>query len=153
MIFILIGWVLFLFLRELKISKTIASIVTSFYLLNPFHYEMVWWISARKDLLAIFFLICSALFWLRFIKQGTFKNALFCYLFFCLSLMSKTTFVLFPYALFVCHHLRGDLKRYLSWLTLGELPLLAGACSRDGTTLRWVMYSFIICWIIEFPHH
>jgi hypothetical protein len=131
-IFILIGWVLFLFLRELKISKTIAIIVTSFYLLNPFHYEMVWWISARKDLLAVFFFICSALLWLRFVKQGAFKNALLCYLFFCLSLMSKTTFVLFPYALFVCHLLRGDLKKYLSWLTL------AGVTSFGwGMLQRW----------------
>lgn len=99
------------FLNQLIKNKVFSLFCASLWLLNPFHFEMVWWISARKDLLALFFFSWSAVFWMRFQKEAKIYPGVFSLLFFLLSLLSKTTFLLVPPVLLLTKLLQKTFDR------------------------------------------
>lgn len=99
LLFLGTGIGIYFILCFLGLGTNYALGATSLWLINPFHYEMVWWISARKDLLALLFFTWSTVFWLVFDKTKKKSWGLLSLFLFLISLLSKATFVLVPFVL------------------------------------------------------
>lgn len=62
------------FIYQIINNFQIASLLTLFWGLNPFHNETIFWISARKDLVfLVFFIISANLFFLDYKSQHKYK--------------------------------------------------------------------------------
>ena len=96
LIFYATCFLLFCCLSALGAKAEIALSVAIFWLLHPVHSEMLIWISARKDLLAIFFAAGSTLLFIRGIQKSSvlfFGLALVV----CIaSILSKSSFTALP---------------------------------------------------------
>ncbi|MFM8270156.1 MAG: hypothetical protein ACKN9V_08210 [Pseudomonadota bacterium] len=92
---------LFSILRFLNTTKSLSLALVILWILNPYHYETVAWISARKDVLAMNYFIWSAVAWLKFEKTTKRQWGLLSLVLFICSLLSKTSFILCPFALLV----------------------------------------------------
>jgi hypothetical protein len=90
---------LFLLFVELELSIYWSLFLSSFWLLSPYHAETFLWISARKDVLAIFFAISSCLFGVKFWKSSKVHQGILSIFFFLCCLLSKASFGLLPAAL------------------------------------------------------
>lgn len=87
--------------------------------LHPMHAESVAWISGRKDLLYVGFLLVSWLAWWRSKSAGGSKQLLWVIvslLAFTLSLLSKAQAVVFPILLLLSDHWHGKLHQRKLWL-------------------------------------
>jgi protein O-mannosyl-transferase len=91
---------LFIFILKLFKNKMIAVIVAALFALHPIHVESVAWISERKDVLYVFFLLWASLFYVKHISVGSNRKYLLFSLFaFLLALLSKSAAVIFPFIL------------------------------------------------------
>lgn len=109
-----------LFIR-LRIPILISHILTCLWLVNPFHYEMIAWISARKDIMAMFFMIWSAVFWIQYTRKETHFWGVSSLIFFICSLLSKTTFVFVPFAAAFYYFAKKELKNKTLYLVTAIL--------------------------------
>jgi hypothetical protein len=105
-----LGSVLFLFesLKKLKIKENIAFFSMLIVLWNPFFNESYLWITARKDILAVFFMTASVYFFLKAMEVRRNKFFYFSLMFYAFSLLSKATFVLLPLTFLVLFHLKKN---------------------------------------------
>lgn len=93
--FWLVGSCYFLYriLFQVSDSRIAASLIAASWLLHPMHFESLQWISARKDLMAWFFMLAAVFYFLEAYKEK--KEAgwkvVFLYL---LCIYSKATFIL-----------------------------------------------------------
>lgn len=81
---------------ELGVNLLLSLSLCTLWVLHPYHAETILWLSARKDVLSIFFGIWTCYF---FVKGLTIHKKIFpilTFLFFSLSLFSKATFALLP---------------------------------------------------------
>ena len=104
------GSVFFIFeiLKKIKIQENFAFYSMLLVLWNPFFNESYLWISARKDVLAVFFMSMSAFLFLKGMESRRNKFFIFSLILFFLSLLSKATFVLLPLAFLVLFHLHKN---------------------------------------------
>jgi hypothetical protein len=99
--------ILFYLLIQLQVDAILAALVSVFWLLHPLHLEMIDWISARKDLLALTFTLLSTLLFVIGVKKENSKKSraaiwyLLAVLSFSLGLLSKVSFALLPFAALV----------------------------------------------------
>ncbi|MBX7137312.1 MAG: tetratricopeptide repeat protein [Oligoflexia bacterium] len=97
--------------------------------LHPMRMESVAWVTERKDVLSMFFMLLTLIgyaIYARRASRGAFAFSLFFYL---LALLSKPSATVVPCALLLLDY--WPLGRRISWKTVGEkLPyaLLAGVC-------------------------
>lgn len=131
-LFLGIGLAINIFLNYLTRNRFSSLFFAFLWLLNPFHFEMVWWISARKDLLALFFFSWSAILWIRFQKEDKNWLGFFSLTLFILSLLSKTTFLLVPVALLFMRLIKGNFDRKIIPLALGAI-----ICALWGSIQNW----------------
>ena len=85
------------------IERKIVSLGILLFLLHPVNVESVAWISARKDVLYLFFLLLSFFFYIHYHRDGKtflYPLSLLCALF---SLFSKVSGLLFPPILILYH--------------------------------------------------
>jgi hypothetical protein len=93
-LFIAINSLLFLTLTRLGFTRAIAFALTLAFTSHPIHVEMVAWLAARKDLLALIFGLLSTL---AFVSGSKNKILLLCALvFYIFSLFSKASFISLP---------------------------------------------------------
>lgn len=106
------GSVFFVFeiLKKLKINERLAFYSVLLVLWNPFFNESYLWISARKDVLAVLFMSASVFSFLKAIESKKNWFFLFSLILYFFSLLSKATFVLFPFAFFVLFHFKQKRK-------------------------------------------
>lgn len=106
-----------LFIR-LNSSLLVAGIVSLLFGLHPMHVESVAWISARKDVLYVFFYLLSVLGYLRFRSNQHQKKIIWLsisILFFICSILSKSIAFTLPAVLILIDFLldgRLELKRF-----------------------------------------
>ncbi len=75
----------------------LAAIAALLFAIHPMHVESVSWISERKDVLYTFFFLLSAVTYLYYLKkERKFKFIIYCFICFCLSLLSKSMAVTLP---------------------------------------------------------
>ncbi len=121
--------VILLFLLVFRIFGALGSAFASALLFSlfPTHFESVAWISGRTDLLALFFLLVSAHFFLSFLKKGSSSRTLLSALFFFLALLSKETVIL-SFFIFAClfwfYGRRRGRREWLSFVLGFALVLL-----------------------------
>jgi protein O-mannosyl-transferase len=101
---ILVFFFIFLLMRRNLLMAAIAALLFG---IHPMHVESVTWISERKDVLYLFFLLAGLITYLRYI--GTKKTGwyIFTLLLFILSCLSKGMAVIFPVILLLIDYLRG----------------------------------------------
>jgi len=119
-----IGIVLFLFVFIFKLLKNskAALFITLFYAIHPFNVESVVWISERKNLLFMFFLLPSLIYYMRYIEESKWKYIGISCFFFLLSLLSKSQGLPLVGILFIVDFIK---QRSLSKnLILEKLPYL-----------------------------
>ena len=123
------------------ISKNdkIALIMALLHAIHPMHVESVAWIAERKDLLYSFFFLLSIIMYCKYLLEGSFiktdsidqkkdKKKQFVYLiysfiFFLLSLLSKSAAVILPPALILIDYLNK--RKITAGLILEKLPFFA----------------------------
>lgn len=90
---------LYLTMRELRVVEKRAVLLALIWAMHFYHSEMLMWISARKDLLAIFFILIASYLFVSGFRQNKTMRMCGCILFFWMSLLSKASFALLPFAL------------------------------------------------------
>ncbi len=85
-----------LILIELGVGFQFALITVGLWAIHPYHGEMVMWLSARKDVLALSTGIASAYFFILTSKGNSLKDALLSGCIFILSILSKSSLGLLP---------------------------------------------------------
>lgn len=111
----------FFFTFRLSGRREIASIVALLFGIHPMHVESVAWITERKDVVYAFFYLLSLITYVRFVKKEGNKYYWIAFLFFLLSLLSKTTALTLPLILLLLDFYLG---RKLNLRTVAEkLPM------------------------------
>ncbi len=82
-----------------KRNLTIAAIVSLFFGIHPMHVESVTWISERKDVLYVFFLLSGLVAYLRYRQSQKIGWYVLSLILFILSCLSKGMAVVFPVVL------------------------------------------------------
>lgn len=107
-----------------------AGLIALLFGVHPMHVESVAWISARKDVLYVAFLLASLVYWLLYAQDTTNKDSKkFSLISFGLSMLCKPMAVVLPLVLLLIDY---RVKRPLSWHLLKEkwiffvLSLLGG---------------------------
>lgn len=124
----LINIILVFFLVKMLIRKGslwVPFMVALFFAIHPMHVESVAWISERKDMLYTLFFLLGLIFYLKYlrVKKGKLKPFILLFVFFVLSLLSKSSAVVFPVLLFAFDWFE---RRKWSWMiVLEKIPLLA----------------------------
>ena len=98
----------FLFIYKISGKKIyVAALVALIFGLHPMHVESVAWVSERKDVLyTLFFLLALLQYW-QYLETGKKANAVYCFLFFILSLLSKPAAVILPVVLLLLDYWKG----------------------------------------------
>jgi hypothetical protein len=113
---------LFLLLNQISQKYLVNSLVTSAWLLHPFHQESLHWISARKDLMSWFFMLASSLVFIKLIQKPRVKFLFSICILFLLGLLSKAGFLAVPFAVLawlLFEKYRNDKRHHaLVWTTV-----------------------------------
>jgi len=87
---------LFFLLKGMTGSLWKSAFVAAFFAWHPFQVETVAWVSARRDLLAVFFGFLAMHFYVRSVKDSSPWPILWLNVFFAFSLMSKPVLLFLP---------------------------------------------------------
>jgi len=130
--------------------------VAALFAIHPLHVESVAWITARKDVLFVFFWLLATLVYLRFVKSPRWTTYFGVLMLFACSMMSKMTAVTFPFALLLLDYwplrraelTRQDLRKW-GWLVLEKVPfliigVLAGYGSSRFLTTHLQLHSYYV---------
>lgn len=89
----LVFWLTFLLSRR---RLTVAFFAALFFGIHPMHVESVAWVSERKDVLYVFFLLAGAISYWRYLEKRTLAWLGLTFALFLLSCLSKGQAVVFP---------------------------------------------------------
>ncbi len=108
----------FLFIYKISGKKPyVAAFAAIIFGVHPMHVESVAWVSERKDVLyALFFLLALLQYW-SFLETGKRVKAIFCFIFFILSLLSKPAAIILPFVLLLLDYWYG---RAVNWKVIAE---------------------------------
>lgn len=87
---------LFFFISSLLKNKKVALFSCLLFVVHPMHVENISWLSSRKDLVYAFFFILGLIQYLKYRRSNNKYHLLITYLWFLLSLFSKSNAVVFP---------------------------------------------------------
>jgi tetratricopeptide (TPR) repeat protein len=145
---------LFLILEKMTGALWRSAITAALFALHPLHVESVAWISERKDVLSIFFWMCTLMAYLWYVKGRSIQRYLIVVILYILGLLSKPMLVTLPFLLLVLDF--WPLKRFkirettdssnpqekqyvllpqVLLLCLEKLPLLIIAVISSGMTI------------------
>jgi protein O-mannosyl-transferase len=91
--------ILFLFLRKITGYTTRSFFVAALFALHPLHVESVAWITERKDVLSIFFMMAALLMYAKYVERLTLGRYIPVIILFSLGIMAKPMIITFPYIL------------------------------------------------------
>lgn len=98
----------FVFVYKLCDQKAdIALFVTLFFGIHPLHIESVAWVTERKDVLYVLFMLPALWYYLRQLEKPSASNYALVLVFYLLSLLSKPSAVIFPLLLLCVDYLKG----------------------------------------------
>ena len=99
----------FYFVYHLSGKQTIAALFVSLLFgVHPMHVESVAWISERKDVLYVFFLLLGFIGYLNYLKHPTVVKYVGIFCLFVLALLSKPAAVVFPVMLLLIDYYRDN---------------------------------------------
>lgn len=153
---------LFFTLKQLTGSFFRSSFAASFFAVHPMFVESVAWISERKDVLSMFFLLLTIIFYNRYARQKNTAGYFYIFIFFALGLMAKPMLVTLPFALLLLDYwplnrLSLSRKNFLKKLTpllIEKIPLFFFSIlfsiitfttqNRGGAVVRLENYPIIV---------
>lgn len=100
-----------------------AVFVSLLFAVHPMHIESVAWISARKDLLYVFFFFASMLTYIKYSEKQDIKYLLLTLLLFVFSLLSKGQAVVLPVVLLLIDYVLN--RKFSSRLFVEKIPFFA----------------------------
>jgi len=112
--------VLFYFLFGQPIPAALAGLIFG---VHPLTVEPVAWISDRKTLLAMFFVLWCLIFYVRFAQKGGRKSCFACMLMYLFALMSKPTSLPVPVLMLVLDY--WPLRRFNRRAVIEKIPFFA----------------------------
>jgi tetratricopeptide (TPR) repeat protein len=121
-LFALISIFVYFFIKHLTGSTNAGFFVSLFFALHPYNAESLLWLSERKNLLFMVFLIPAFIYYLKYIETGKMKMMWLSALLFFLSLLSKSQGLPFAGLVFVIDYFRQ--RRLSSGLITEKAPLL-----------------------------
>lgn len=130
-LFVFITLFLYIFIYKLLKNNWAAAFVSLFFALHPFNVESVVWISERKNLLFMFFLVPSMIYYLEYVDRNEKRFLMFSCLLFIFSLFSKSQGLPMIGLLFVIDYIRTRtfnltlLKEKTPYLSIGIIFLIA----------------------------
>ncbi|MFH0896246.1 MAG: tetratricopeptide repeat protein [Bacteroidota bacterium] len=108
---------LFYFVRLLLKNDTASFVVALLFAVHPMHTESVAWIAERKDVLFFLFFIIGLIFYTRYaLGKINRKGYFLALLFFILSVLSKSTAVVFPVILILTDYILKRPFNKIVWL-------------------------------------
>jgi tetratricopeptide (TPR) repeat protein len=102
---------LFLFWKRVTGYRWRSFVIAGFFALHPMHVESVAWAAERKDVLSVFFGICTLWAYLRYVEKPSRRGYFWLLLQFLLSLMAKPMLTTLPCVLLLLDY--WPLKRVL----------------------------------------
>ena len=76
-----------------------SALVAALFALHPLHVESVAWVTERKDVLSMFFMLLTLWAYINYIKKPDYKRYLLIFAAFAMGLMSKPMLVTLPFVL------------------------------------------------------
>lgn len=143
---------LFLVLMRMTGGFWQSVVVATLFAIHPLHVESVAWISERKDVLSMFFMMLTIWAYIQYVEKRELKNYLLVVLFFVLGLMSKSMLVTLPFVLILLdfwplNRMSGNFRQII----IEKIPLFALAITsslitfyvqqNDGATKSLAYYS------------
>lgn len=114
---------LYRLLKILKVSRSLILFILIFFAIDPVVTESVCWITERKDVLYTFFLLSTAIFFLKDQQQKSLRYYYISFFLFILSCLSKPMAVSFPLVaaayLYANDNLRPNLIKLLPFTLVG----------------------------------
>jgi|GEM_PF-4229222 len=117
----------------LQVSVAVATLTWA---IHPLRVESVSWISGRKDLLSVFFILVAAHCVYSFLKTKSFKVYTYALLAFWASLLSKPSALLLPLLLCLFLNKKERIKYTLPFLGLSLVSIFATLKSTPSTPLE-----------------
>jgi tetratricopeptide (TPR) repeat protein len=112
----------FYFIYRLSGKQTITALFVSLIFgIHPMHVESVAWVSERKDVLYVFFILVGFIGYLNYLKHPSVLKYLGIFVLFVLSLLSKPAAVVFPVLLLLIDYYR-DNQTAVKRLILEKIP-------------------------------
>jgi len=87
-----------------------SALVAALFALHPLHVESVAWVTERKDVLSMFFMLLTLWAYINYIQKPDFKRYLLIFVAFAMGLMSKPMLVTLPFVLLLLDY--WPLERY-----------------------------------------
>jgi Flp pilus assembly protein TadD len=88
--------VLFFLLFSMTRARWPSAFVAALFALHPLHVESVAWLSGRKDVLSMHFMLMTLRFYLRHVEKPTWKTSILVVVHFLAALLSKPMVVTLP---------------------------------------------------------
>ncbi len=101
---------LYIFLKQLKLSDTNALLLALIFAVHPVLSQAVAWIPGRNDLLLMIFLISGLIFTIRFTNSRKWFDFLMQFIFFLLALFTKETGMIIPVLTLILLRLVSKIK-------------------------------------------
>ena len=98
-----------------KRSNLIGLVIAGFFALHPLHVESVAWISERKDMLYVLFMLPAFIAYMNYRKTGSKAQYAATFVLFLLSLLSKPSAVVFPMLLLCIDYLHYR-QWHINWI-------------------------------------
>jgi tetratricopeptide (TPR) repeat protein len=137
LLFHLINIVLvFILMGKLFESKTIPIVVAALFAIHPMNVEVVSWLSARKDLVYVFFFLLSIISYVSWKKTDGNRLYIVTLAMFLLSLFSKGSAIMLPFVLILIDYLLNQLnkKSLFNKIPFFVLSLIFGIIGLNGQT-------------------
>jgi len=137
--------------KRLFKHETIAGIGAALFLVHPIQVESVAWISELKNILSTTFYLAGILNYLTFIERSDKKNYFFCFLFFVLGCLSKSSVVVFPLSL-ICIDLFVH-QRISARFLINKIPFFLISVLIGIINIRAQTADLFINHAHEFPYY
>lgn len=131
----------FLFVRKLQGNCTISYLVALFFAFHPYQVEVVSWVSARKDLLLVFFYLLGLIAYLNFLEKQKTKWFLITLFMFLMAVLSKGVAVSFPIVLLLLDYAtnRLSVKSILSKMPFLVIAIVFSVIAFKGQEVTGAM--------------
>lgn len=90
---------LFIFFRLITSSLWRSAFIAALFALHPLRVESVAWITERKDVLSLFFMMLALCMYAKYVERPSLSRYFFVFLSFAFGLMAKPMIVTFPFLL------------------------------------------------------
>jgi tetratricopeptide (TPR) repeat protein len=131
------GLLFYLLVHRLTGKPVWAFVAAAVFLLHPVQVESVAWVSQRKNLLAMFFSLCSFLAYLTYRQrtgEGRKRAYILSVFFLLIALFAKSIAVIMPFA-FLLHDYYLEQPRRGTGLFTDKIPYFAAVAVASGITM------------------